>query len=448
MMIFKKAIPRRTFLRGVGAAVALPLLDGMVPAFASESANQATRLGVMYVPNGIIHDKWAPATEGASFEMTPILQPLAPFRDRVLVLGNLDQQNAAARPGEGGAFHSRSCATFLTGVHAKPTEGNDLRAGVSFDQIVAKELGKHTQLSSLELALDPPETAGACEPQYTCTYMNTLCWRSPTTPLPMLDQPRAVFERLFGDSDTTSPADRMARIRQQRSLLDAMTEDVGRFEKKLDSGDRAKLNEYLDAVRDVERRIQIAESQTSQELPTLERPTAIPASFDAYAKLMIDLEVLAYQTDLTRVASFMIAHERSGRTYSEIGVPDAHHSLSHHRGDPKSIAKLVQINTYHIKLLAYFLEKMQSTRDGSGSLLDHTVILYGSGLSDGNLHTNDDLPVLLAGGAATQIKGGRHIRFAPGTPMANLYLTLLDRMGTPVDNLGDSTGKLDLLSIG
>jgi len=449
MMIFRNTIPRRTFLRGVGAAVALPLLDGMVPAFASESAAKPNlRLGIVYVPNGIIHDKWEPATEGAGFEMTPSLTPLAPFRDRMLVLGNLDQKNAAARPGEGGAFHSRSCATFLTGVHAKPTEGNDLRAGVSFDQIAAKEFGKHTQLSSLELALDPPETAGACEPQYTCTYMNTLCWRGPTTPLPMEDQPRAVFERLFGDSDTTSPADRLARIQLQRSLLDGMTEDVGRFEKKLGPGDRAKLDEYLDAVRDVERRIQIAESQASEEIPTLERPTAIPASFDAYAKLMIDLQVLAYQTDLTRVSSLMIAHERSGRTYSEIGVPDAHHSLSHHRGDPRSIAKLVQINTYHVQLLAYLLEKLQSTRNGSGSLLDHTVILYGSGLSDGNLHTNNNLPLLVIGGAATQIKGGRFIQYPAGTPMANLYLTLLDKLGVKMDNLGDSTGKLDLLSVG
>jgi hypothetical protein len=445
MMVFKKSIPRRLFLRGVGTALALPFLDAMTPAFAG-ATTPARRLGVVYVPNGIMPDRWAPAVEGANFALTPILEPLASFRDQILVLSGLDQKNANARPGEGGAFHSRACATFLTGVHPKPTEGNDMAAGISVDQIAARALGKQTQLSSLEMALDPPETAGACEPQYTCTYMNTLCWRSPTTPLPMENQPRAVFERLFGDSQTTNPAERLARIRQERSLLDAMVEEVAGFKKDLGSGDRAKLAEYLDSIRDVERRIQIAEVQSARELPQLDRPAGIPASFSAYAKLMFDLQVLAYQTDLTRVTSFMIAHERSVRTYSEIGVPDSHHPFSHHRGDPKSIEKVVEINTFHVKLFAYLLEKLKSTPDGDGSLLDHSVLLYGSGLSDGNLHTAENLPVLVAGGGLG-VKGGRHIRYPAGTPMSNLYLTMLDKLGTRVDNLGDSTGELGMLSV-
>jgi hypothetical protein len=428
----------------MGATLALPFLDSMTPAFGA-AAKPAMRFGVVYVPNGIILDKWTPAEEGGKYQFTPTLQPLAPFRDRLLVLSGLDQKNANARPGEGGAFHSRACATFLTGVHPKPTEGNDLLAGISVDQIVARETSKYTQLASLELALDPPETAGACEPQYTCTYMNTLCWRSATTPLPMENQPRAVFERLFGDSETTNAEDRLARIQQDRSLLDAMVEEVAHFKQNLGPTDNAKLAEYLDSIRDVERRIQIAEAQSARELPALRRPEAIPASFEAYAKLMLDLQVLAYQTDLTRVASFLIAHERSVRTYSEIGVPDSHHPLSHHRGDLKSIDSLVKINTFHIKLFAYLMEKLRSTPDGDGSLLDHTVLLYGSGISDGNLHTNENLPVLLAGGGIGN--GGRHIRYPAGTPMTNLYLTLLDKVGTPVDNLGDSTGKLNLLSV-
>jgi hypothetical protein len=333
----------------------------------------------------------------------------------------------------------------LTGVHPKPTEGNDVQAGISLDQVAAKELGKYTQLSSLEMALDTPELGGVCETQYTCTYMNTLCWRSATTPMPMENQPRAIFERLFGDSETADPAARRARLKEQRSFLDDMTEEVKSFKARLGPKDAAKLAEYLDAIRDVERRVQIAEKQTTQELPELSRPAGVPASFEEYAKLMFDLQALAYQTDLTRVVTMMIGHERSVRTYPEIGVPEAHHALSHHRGDVKSIEKLTQINALHVKLFAHLLERLRSTPDGDGSLLDHTVVLYGSGISDGNLHSNFDLPVLLAGGGLA--KGGRHIRYAPGTPMSNLFLTMLDKLGTPVESFGDSTGKLNLLSI-
>ena len=451
MMVFKKAIPRRTVLKVAGAALALPLLDAMVPAFAGPTdtaAKPAIRMGFMYVPNGIILNKWTPDTEGANFEMTPILEPLTPFRDRFLVLSGLDQKNANMLPGEGGAFHSRATATFLTGVHPKPTEGVDMRGGVSVDQIAAKELGKQTQLASLEMCLDPVEAAGVCEPQYTCAYMNTISWRTPTTPMPMEDHPRVVFERLFGDSETTDRATRLARIQKNRSLLDSVSHGVSRLVAGLAPSDRVKLTEYLDAIRDVERRIQIAEEQASRELPSLERPAGgFPASYEEYAKLMLDLQVLAYQTDMTRVITFMFAHERSGRSYRDIGVADAHHSLSHHRNDPISIAKLVKVNSYHVQLLAYYLNRLRSTPDGDGTLLDHTMIVYGSGICDGNLHTHENLPLLMIGGAAGKIKPGRHLRFPVGTPLTNLYLSMLDVAGVPVQNLGDSTGKLEPLSI-
>ena len=450
MMIFKKAIPRRTFLRGVGATVALPLLDAMVPAYASsaETASQLPlRMGFVYVPNGITMDKWTPATEGAGFQMSPILESLAPFQDRLLVLTGLDQDQATALPGEGGAFHTRTTVAWLTGVHPKPTKGADIRAGVSVDQIAAKELGKQTQLASLEVALDPGESGGICEGEYTCAYANTLCWRSAVTPLPMEHKPRAVFERLFGDADATDTASRLARIHENRSLLDSLSEEVARLRPKLHSKDSAKLGEYLDAIRDVERRIQIAEEQASRELPSLERPDAVPVSFEDYAKLMFDLQVLAYQTDLTRVITFRIARESSNRTYGDIEVSESHHAVSHHRGDQTLMAKNTKINTYHVRLFSYYLGRLRSTPDGNGSLLDHTMIVYGAGMSDGNMHTNWNLPVLLAGGGSDKLKGGRHIRYPKGTPMTNLYLSMLDLMGISVDGLGDSTGRLDLLSV-
>jgi uncharacterized protein DUF1552 len=451
MMIFRKAIPRRTFLRGVGATLALPLLDGMVPAFGSRlgaAAKPAIRMGFVYVPNGIVMNKWLPGTEGAGFELTPILAPLAPYRKDMLVLSGLDSEPANALPGEAGAFHTRAMAAYLTGVHPKQTEGPDIAAGVSVDQLAAKELGKETQIASLELCLDPVQAAGVCEPQFTCAYMNTISWRTPTTPMPMEDRPRAVFERMFGDNETTDPAARRARIEEDRSLLDSLTEGVARFRSTLSPSDRPKLGEYLDAVRDVERRIQLAEQQSARELPTLERPAGgVPGSFEDHAKLMMDLQVLAFQTDLTRVITFMIAHDRSPRSYPEIGIPEAHHALSHHRGDPASIAKLVQLNTYHVKLFTYYLDKLRSTPDGDGSLLDHSMIVYGAGIADGNLHTEDNLPTIIVGGAGGKIKGGRHLRSPKGTPMANLYLRMLDNLGVTVDHLGNSTGKLDPLSL-
>ena len=450
MMIFKKAMPRRTFLRGLGTALALPLLDGMVPAFAraaDTAAKPAGRLSIVYLPNGIMMDKWTPATEGAGFQMTPILEPLAPFRDRLLVLSGLAHNSGRALQGENTGDHARAGATYLSGVHPRKTEGADTQAGISMDQIVAKELGKHTQLASLELCLDTPELLGQCEAGYTCAYMNTICWRTPTTPMPMEDRPRAVFERLFGDSDSTDPAVRLRRIKRDRSILDSVTAKAARLRGSLGPSDQAKLTEYLDAIRDVERRIQTAEEQSSRELPTLERPAGVPATFTEHAKLMFDLQVLAYQCDLTRVITFMLGREFGGRTYREIGIPDGHHSLTHHQYKQDKIDKVIQINIYHAKHFAYFLEKLRSTPDGDGSLLDHMVILYGGSLSDGNSHLHDNLPILLVGGGAGQIQGGRHIRYPKDTPMPNLLLTMLDMFRVPMESLGDSTGKLDLLSV-
>ena len=447
MMIFNKTIPRRTFLRGIGATLALPLLDGMVPAFAageSAASKPALRLAVHYVPNGIIMDKWTPSTEGAAFQMSPILEPLAPFRDRMLVLSGLAQKLADPLPGDGDvAPHDRAGGAFLTGAHPK-REGN---VGISMDQVVAQEFGKHTQLASLELGLDSGEVLGQCQDGWTCAYIHTLSWRNPTTPMPTENQPRAVFERLFGDSNTTDPADRLARIRKQRSLLDSVTEAAGRLLTGLSPVDRVKLNQYLDAIRDVERRIQMAEEQAARKLPSLERPPDIPATVDEHAKLMIDLQVLAFQSDLTRVITFMFGREQADRTYREIGIPDAHHPLTHHQNDPEKIAKVIRINTFHTTMFAYFLEKLRATPDGEGSLLDHAMILYGSGISDGNQHLHNNLPILLVGGAGGQIKGGRHLRFPKDTPMTNLFLTMLDKFGIAVEHFGDSSGKLELLSV-
>ena len=447
MMIFKKAIPRRTFLRGIGATVALPLLDGMIPALAAAgdtAAKSPTRLSFVYVPNGMIMNKWTPAAEGASFALTPILEPLAPFRDRFLVLSGLNHDTADPLPGEGEvAPHDRAGASFLTGVHAKK-EGH---VGISVDQIAAKELGKHTQLASLELGLDSNDVAGQCERGWSCAYVHTLSWRTPTTPMPIENEPRVVFERLFGDSNTTDPAERLARIQRRRSILDSVTQAAARLLTGLRPSDRARLAEYLDAIRDVERRIQVAEEQSSRELPVLDRPAGIPATFDEHAKLMFDLQVLAYQTDLTRVITFMMGREQADRTYREIGIPDAHHPLTHHQNDPVKIAKVIQINIFHARMFAYFLEKLRSTPDGDGSLLDHSMIVYGSGISDGNKHLHQDLPVLLVGGAAGRVKGGHHVRYPKDTPMTNLFLAMLDKLGIAVENFGDSTGKLDLLPV-
>lgn len=449
MIITKKSLPRRTFLRGIGTTLALPLLDAMAPALAATrttAAKPACRMAFVYVPNGVIMDQWRPATEGAGFELTPILKALAPYRERLLVLSGLAHVNG--RPlGDGPGDHARAGATFLTGVHPKKTEGVDIHAGISVDQIAAKELGKHTQLPSLEVTLESTGMVGNCDSGYSCAYTNTISWRTPTAPMPMEVNPRAVFERLFGDGDSTDAASRAARAREERSILDSVREEVAHLGLGLGPRDRNKLTDYLDAIRDIERRIGMVEKQNADvELPVMERPMGVPATFEEHAKLMFDLQVIAFQADLTRVISTMMGREGSNRTYRAIGVPDPHHGISHHQGDKEKIEKLAKINTHHAEMFAYFLEKLRSTPDGDGSLLDHSMIVYGSSLSDGNMHTHEDLPVLLVGGGAGQIRGGRHIRFPKETPLTNLYLSMLDKIGVPAEKIGDSTGRVEHLS--
>jgi hypothetical protein len=452
MIVTRRTIPRRAVLRGVGATLALPLLDAMVPAFSARGTAAATpirRLGVVYVPNGVVEAAWRPAAEGTTFEFTPTLKPLEPFRDRLLAISGLE--NTAARPGPGelAGQHSRPAAAFLTGVHAKRTTGASLKLGVSMDQLAAQTLGKDTRLASLELSLEGVDTVNGvstCDTGYSCAYLN-ISWRNTTTPMPRETNPRVVFERLFGDVASTSPAVRLARIRRQRSVLDSVLEKARDLQGGVGAGDRVKINEYLEAIRDIELRIQKAEEQAGRELPVLESPAGIPVSFQEHARMMFDLQLLAYQTDITRVVSYMIGREQSGMTYPQIGVPDAHHPISHHRNDPKLRAKLAKINLYHMSLFAEFVEKLRATPDGDGSLLDHVIILYGGALRDGNAHSYDDLNLVLVGGGAGQLKGGRHLMYPAGTPIANLHLTLLDKLGVSIEQLGDGTGRLPGLSL-
>ena len=448
MIITKKSLSRRAVLRGFGAAVALPLLDGMIPAFTPArltAAQPRRRLGIVYVPNGMNMPQWTPRADGAAFDFSPVLEPLAPYRERMLVLSGLCHKEADAAPGEGGGDHSRGQTAFLTGVHAKKSQG-DLQAGVSMDQIVAKELGKETQLASIELALEANDMVGACDNGLACAYSATIAWRNETTPLPMENNPRAVFERLFGASESTDPRVRMSRIQKDRSILDSVSDSVRRLEAGIGPRDRVKLGEYLDAVRDIERRLQRAEEQSDQDLPQVSQPPGVPASFEEYSAIMYDLLALAYQADMTRVFTFLIGREQSARSYPEIGVPEPHHPISHHQNRPELLEKLTKVNIWHMKLFAKFVEKLRTTPDGDGSLLDHSIIVYGSGLSNPDLHDHHDLPIVLLGGGAGQLKGGRHIRYPEHTPLTNLHLTLLEKMGTPVERLGDSTGRLELLS--
>jgi len=441
MMISKTAIPRRTLLRGLGATLALPLLDAMVPAMsalANTAAKPFNRFGVVYVPNGMIMANWTPAAEGAAFDFTPTLSPIAGFRDQLLVVSGL---NCVPTPGRPGGAHAKASTRFLTDV-SPPTSETLLDAGTSMDQILARELGKHTQLASLELAIESSDTAGACDQGFACAYTNTICWRSANTPLPTQNNPRAVFERLFGDSGSTDPTTQLARIKHERSVLDSVTEEVARLRRTLGPGDGAKLSEYLEAIRDVERRIQMAEEQNGRELPLVDHPAGVPASYEDHVKLMFDLEVLAYQCDLTRVITMMLGREFSGVTYPQIGVPDAHHPISHHQNEAEKVARVAKINAYHVQLFSYLLEKLRTTPDGDGSLLDHMIVMYGAGMADSNAHSPYNIPIVLAGGGAGQLKGGRHLRFKD-TPLANLHLTLLDRFDVRQERLGDSTGRLD-----
>jgi len=451
MIITKLHLPRRTFLRGLGATVALPLLDGMIPALTALRATAAEpvrRLGIVYVPNGIYMQHWTPDEDGHGFALPSTMEPLAPYRDQMLVLTGLSNKMGDAWPGEGAGDHARAAGAYLTGVHPKKTEGADLRAGLSMDQIAARVLGAETQLSSLELSLESRENVGSCDPGYACAYANTLCWSSPTTPLPMENNPRVVFERLFGGNESTDPEAWRARREEDRSILDAVGDKIARLQGDLGQRDRRKLDEYLEAIRNAERRIQMAEAQSERELPVIDQPAGVPPTFEEHAKIMFDLQLLAYQADLTRVITFMVGHETSQRAYPEIGVPDAHHPLSHHGGNAEKIANLIKVNQYHARMFAYYLDRLRETQDGDGSLLDQSTILYGSGMSDGNGHNHHNLPTLLVGGGAGTLTGNRHIRYPveSETPVTNLFLSVLDKLNVPLDTLGDSTGQLEVLS--
>ena len=449
MIVTKKCIDRRTILYGVGAALALPLLDSMVPALTAAPKSAAApvkRFGVVYTPNGIMMKNWTPTGEGARFELSPTLSQLAPFRDRLLVLSGLNSTPPIMPGNEPTGVHARASTRFLTDIQPKPTPGSDLQAGISIDQILANRFSQYTQLASLELGMESADSGGAGDPGFSKVYDATISWRGPTTPLPMEHNPRTVFERLFGDSGTTSPQARLARLEQEQSILDSIRQTAAQLARELGPADRSKVAEYLDAIRDVERRIQKAEEQNNRQLPVVDHPAGVPSSFGEHAKLMYDLMVLAYQADLTRVITFMTGHEFSGQTFPEAGVPDAHHAISHHQGNPVSLAKLAKIDSYKLSLFSYFLEKLRATPDGDGSLLDHSTIIYGAGMSDGNAHDPKNLPILLLGGGAGQIKSGRHIRYGTGTPLANLHVTLLDKFGVPIDKIGDSNGGLTDLS--
>ena len=448
MIITKKSLSRRTVIRGIGASVALPLLDAMVPALsvqAKTAAKPIRRVGFLHVPMGANMLEWKVKGEGEKFEWSRTLQSLAPFRKDVQVLSGLDHHQADSL-GDGEGDHARASTAFLTGIHAKRTEGDGVQAGVSLDQLIAASaIGQQTPLPSLELALEKNEqTIGACDAGYSCVYQNTICWRDETTPLPMEIHPRAVFERLFGEEAT--PEKQLTQRRFQRSVLDSVVSEFAALKKTLGQSDKRTMEEYVDTIRGVEQRIERAEIYSAQNLGDLpERPVDIPVSYAEHAKLMFDLAVLAYRADITRVMSYLMARELSTRTYPEIGVPDGHHPVSHHQDDPDNLEKLAKINVFHVSLFAYFIKQLQETPDGDGTLLDNVMLLYGSGISDPNPHLHDDLPTLLVGGGAGRLRGGRHIVYPRETPMANLFLTLLDKMDIPgVESIGDSNGRLDI----
>lgn len=444
-IITKKALPRRTFLKGVGATFALPLLDAMVPAATAATKTAAApvkRLGYVFMPMGCDQSRWTPGgTDGTLGNLSPILESLAPVRDHVTALTNLELRNAY--PGS----HATSNAAFLSAAKAKHTESSDYYLGTTADQLAAQQIGRATQLPSLELSMDMLQTTGQCDNGYACVYQNNLSWSSPTTPLPSEAHPRIVFERLFGEGG--SVAERRTALRKRASLLDWVAEDIGNLKRNLGAADQAKVSEYLDAVREVERRIQKAESDVEgSALPRdLDRPLGVPAAFADHAKLMLDLQVLAMQGDITRVITFQLARETSNRTYPEIGVPDPHHPLSHHGNDPDKIARMAKINAFHVSLFSYYLQRLKATPEGNGTLLDHAVILYGSGIGNPNIHDHTNLPVLVAGGAAVGMKGNRHLRYDQPVPLANLHLTLLDKAGVKIDSFADSNGKIDSLFV-
>jgi hypothetical protein len=442
MMIRKSPMDRRAVLRGTGAVLALPLMDAMIGSASAAEAAQAARkrLQVIYMPNGMMMGNWTPATAGDGYALTPILEPLAPYRDKFVVVSGLDHAQAEAL-GDGAGDHGRCCGSYLTGVHVKKTEGADLASGVSMDQLVARQFGEKTQIPSLELGLEPPSLVGSCDTGYSCAYTNTLSWASATTPLPVTVNPREVFERLFGDGDSLDQASRLAQLKRQASILDFVADDAKRMSANMGAGDKAKLDEYMTSVRDIEKRIQKMEAGggSMAALPDYARPSGAPDGFQDHARMMIDLQVLTAQADLSRVGTFMLAREVSARSYPEIGVPDGHHPLSHHGGDPEKIAKLTKINILHMQQIAYYLQRMNETKELDGTLLDHTLLMAGASLADPNKHEHRNLPTIVAGGL---VKGNRHLVADKGTPMTNLMLAMMDRLDVRTDKLGDSNGRL------
>jgi Protein of unknown function (DUF1552) len=448
MIITGTHLPRRTFLRGLGASIALPMLDAMTPALARGATGAVAgpkRLVFTYVPNGVSMTGWTPQSAGAGFELSTVLKPLAAYRDDMLVLTGLAQKNGMAL-GDGPGDHARAAASYLTGVHPKKTAGADIQNGVSADQIVAEHLGKTTRFASLELGCDDSRTIGNCDSGYSCAYTNSLAWRSETAPMPPETNPRLVFERLFGADAHLDPAARQRRMMHRRSILDLVGERTKQLSGTLGANDRRKVDEYLHAVREIERQIQVAESDMRDLRPGIDKPTGIPVAFADYVKLMYDLQVVAFQTDLTRVVTMMVGREGSMRTYPEIGVPDPHHPLTHHRNNKDWMARVEQINVFHAELFAYFIGKMKATPEGDSTLLANSLVVYGSGLSDGNRHTHEDLPVMIMGQGGGLLRTGRHVVYEKQTPMNNLYLTLMEGMGVRTETLGDSTGKLDYLT--
>jgi hypothetical protein len=437
--ITKRTLPRRTFLRAAGATIALPMLDAMLPAFGADSAPWTPRLGFMYVGNGIVHKTFKPVGEGSSFELSPVLTPLAPLRKQLTVVSGLDHKQAE-NFGDGTGDHPRSSAAWLTGVHAwdRTRPGVEVKLATSADQLAADVLGRSTPVRSLELAVDTA-TQSACDAG-DCFYVNTVSWRNETTPNLTENHPRLVFERLFGDGG--SSAERLARIKKTSSILDSVREEARRLASNVGAGDKAKLDEYLDSVREIEQRIQGAEASEHEDVALPDRPTGIPVSFEEHTKLMLDLVLLGFKTDTTRIFSMILAREVSNRSYPQIGVPDQHHPVSHHRNDAVLIEKKTKIDAYHVSFLGYLAAKMQATPEGDGTLLDQSLLMYGGGMGDGNLHRHNDLPCVLLGNLGGRIKTGQHVAYPSGTPMTNLLVSLLDKVGVPVDALGDSTGHL------
>jgi hypothetical protein len=437
MFLTAKSLPRRTVLRGLGGTLALPFLEAMLPAFSRRGlavAKPVHRFQTFYVPNGMAMQYWSPKGEGSAFELSPILEPLAPYRNQMLVLSGIKAS--------WNYIHAGASGSFLTGTTHGGRNEVEIVADVSMDQLLARHFSAETQVASLELAMDAPANAGACTGNLSCVYTHTLSWRSPTQALPMEYNPRAVFERLFGDSGSTQRVAREARMRQHRSILDSVAEKLTDLKRELGPQDQVKVDEYTEAVRDVERRIQRAEEQRDVELPVLDQPQGIPPVFEDHLALMLDLQLLAFRSDLTRVISFMIGKEQSARPYPQVGVPEAHHPLSHHNDVPELIAHMSKINRYHTQLFSQYLAKLRATPDGDGSLLDHMTILYGSGISNSTRHSGDNLPLLVVGGGAGRLKGGRHLIYAGKPPMANLLVTLMDKLDVPVDRIGGSTGRL------